>query len=472
MPVSALNTFRLPNGSKVLTLNDDKSIGEQECIIPADQAVVAVEIRCAMKIAAAAGYGGGAISATNRQKIFEGIFVDASTGGMLDEARTEFLQNASFYEIARMQEQLLEKAVKGYDDATSGLTKPPVAETTTTHNFRVLVPFDVEFLEPGSIYGLGPSQFNTLRLTVRLGSDPLTAVVATLGITQIALEFWAITKQVNGDQVSPIPHLRKKNETGKLGFGFSDGMPLVLEDTNNPLASTDIEEVTVKVGDEVLVKPPATPDTISELYLANPNVGSIEDTSEHATPLFRMPDTQIKEAKTGPISVEQRVQNEDLQLRLVYFPAPTVAQYTRDVKSAALKRQPGQFILAVNKAAVDQMAVESRHLPFLPFKIFEGSERQAEQYAGLRCVHGGEPEVYIPPYLLDAAAARYINAASENNGAGNNAVMLDTIRSVADMVPGATVNGRGYSGGSTATYKEVERQILTRVQGMLAAAMR
>jgi hypothetical protein len=360
--------------------------------------------------------------------------------------------------------------VKGYADATDGLTKPPVASTTTTHAFRVLVPFDVEFLEPGSIYGLGASQFNTLRLTVRMGADPLTAAVATLSITEIVIEFWAQTKQTNGDMVSPLPHLRKKTEPGKLGAGFGDGMPLVLEDINNPLASTDIGEVTVKVGEEVIVKPPATPEDINDVFLDDPNVGDIEDTSEYATPLYRMGDTQIKAAKTGPIHVEQRTQDEDLSLRYVYFPAPTEAQIKRDVRAAALKRQPGNTVLAVNAAAVDGLQVESRHLPFLPFKLFEGTERQAEQFAGLRCVYGGDPEVFIPDYLLDAAASRYITAAAENGGAGNNGVMLDTIRSVADMVPGGTVNGRGYSGGVTSIYAEVEQKILARVHALIAAA--
>lgn len=468
--MSSLGTYRLPNSVQVLVPNSDKNWGKAEFKIDADQAVVALEVRCTARITAAGGYGGGAISTTNRDALLNGIFVDLSTGGADGEPRTEALQNVSLKKLMRMQEQLLERELYGYGDATTGLAKPPVAGTTTTHVWRSLIPFDVEFIEPGSLYGMGPSQFNTLQMQIRMGADPLTAAVATLSITDITIELWARVKQTNGDQVMPLIHLREKTDPGKLGIAFGDCMPLVLEDTNNPLATTDIAEVTVKIGDEVVTKPPATPADINEQFLDNPNVGDVEDTSEYSTDLYRNADTQIGKMRTGPISVEQRVQNEDLQLRLTFFPVMGPDTIFRDIRAAALLRRPGSAILAVSNAALQTLNVESRHLPFLPYTMFEAGERQAEQYAGLRCVYGGQPEVYIPPYLLDAAAVRYINAAAENNGAGNNGVMLDTIRSVADMVPGSVISGRGYKGGVSPVYAEVERQVLARVQQMIEQA--
>jgi hypothetical protein len=438
--------------------------------IPQDQACTAIEVRCSMKVQATAGYTTAALTSAKIDALLKGIAFDFSCGGDDDKSRLEPFQNVNFWELARLQESLLEKLVQGASDSTAGLTKPVASNTITTLAWKMLIPFDVEVVEPGVIYGMGASQLASGRLTVRMGADPLTAVDTTLSVLEIALEFWPVLKQTNGDQVSPLIFWRKKTDPGKLGMSFPDGCYIQAFDLNRPLATTLIDMVTVKVGDETVCAPPGTPKDIDAAYLELPDVRSTEDLSEYWTTLYRIGDTLLGKLRTGPFSVEQREQKENLNVGVAFFPVLGEAAILRDIQAAALRRRPGERILAVMAPALDNVTVESRHLPFAPYRIFEGGERQAEQYAGLSCEYGATPEVFIPEGLLDRVAARYLDALRENDGAGNEGVMLDTIRSVADMVPGSCISGRGYKGGRSAIYAEVERKIMERVNQKAAEA--
>ncbi|HYO65130.1 MAG TPA: hypothetical protein VEU33_03525 [Archangium sp.] len=467
-------TYRITNGTRILRPNADVSLEPGQIDIKDNhQIATALEIRFAAKVAATNAYGGGALNVAKKAALLKGIRCAFSYGGSDEKARTEPLQDVTLEELQRMQEQLLEKLLYGYADSTEGLDKVLVANTTNTVKWRSLVPFSCEMFEPTVYLGCGRSQLLTARLALSMGADALNAADNTLSVTEIAIETWAVLKQVNGDQISPVPHLRKKTEPGKLGMGFGDGLPLRLEDTNAPLASTAITQITVKVGDEVIVAPPATPRDIHDAFVESPDVGATELSDEYRTPLYEIPDMLIGKARTGPITVEMRTQDvEALKLAYVYLPVPNEENVLRDVRAAAMAdpQKAGDVILATSAVELDGYACEARHRPFLPFRVFRQGETQFDMYPGLKCVYAGEPEVYIPDGFLERAAKFYLSSMLENAGQGNQGAMRDTVRSVAVQVPGTIISGRGFAGGRSAIYAEVERQILERVALLVQAA--
>jgi hypothetical protein len=464
--------YRLPNGTKVLNLNSEISIGIGEFKIEPGQVCYALEARCAAKVNATGSHA--ALTTTMRDALLKALQVDFSHGGDADGERTQMLQNSNLLEMRQDAEKLSEYVIAGYTDSTTGLATA-LANGQNTLSFVGLIPMgevqDIDELR--RFGGMGYDQLLTAKLTMKLGSDPLTPLDALLALVNpgaVTIEFWPRTRPVNGSQWGEPPVRRSISEASKLEAAFGDGLPVHVTEDTNPSASQATNELRVKIGDERVHDFPASFTDVLNEYLRDPSVTGTRDTSEYHGILYSFGKTPIKKVRTGSVAIAQRTQVLN-PLKLTYrgYQVLDVARVFRYVQLVAAKKTAGTVIKAISIAALDSIDVDpgGRQLPFLPWRLFTDDEVQFHTFSGLRCVQGEQPTVHIPTHALDAAVIKYATELQRPDGATR---AEQVIRELSMPIPGAVISGRGFAGGESLVYKEVKRQVLARWAAMSEAA--
>lgn len=461
--------YRLPNGVKTITPGQEFRLGDDgnPIKIQPGQVADAIEARCTAIVNATGAHA--ALTTAQRDALLNQITVDFAFGGEGEADQDQVYQARTFKQLLGDAEALARYIVAGYTDAVTGLATA-LNNGANTLKWVTLIPIGrVEQLVPKrAVGGMGRGQLLTARLLIKLGTDPLAPLDALLALVSVNIELWPWTRPVNGEQWGRPPVVRYKPNSGALQAGFPDGLPVrVTEETNAVSAAPGTLEIQTKIGDEIVHDFPASAADILNELLRDPTVTGADDTSERHTLCFAFGDSPLKALRTGPVTVSQRTAAiASLNLTYTGYTVQPYEGVKRDVMRIANQNPAGTVIKAISSATLDGLEVESRHLPFVPWRAFADGERQFALYPGLRCEQGKEPEVHIPEHIKDAAAYQYAQALA----AGDQSRATDVIRNVATPIPGAVVSGRGFKGARSWVVTEVQKQIEDRVKKLAQQA--
>jgi hypothetical protein len=388
-------------------------------------------------------------------------------------------QGTPFTKLNRVGKRLVEKALDGLGNTTTGLQQA-IAEGVNTWKYTAYVSLGrVEFLKDDSIalWGVGPDMWRLCQLKVKTVSDYLkTTVDAGLTLTELAITYSTMRMKARGSRISLPCELRRYTPAApKQDVETTNGVVMDAVDTAEPLASTDLGALTVTIGDDLVLSPPQTPADVDLAYAYAPDVNAnVEGTIKaEATPIVVYPNTRLARIPGGKVRAVQETYNQQWQLEATIKPALTARQLLTYLNRLAQESlQAGETAHFVNTAPLEGIDLPSAMLSAGGVTMFRTTDPEASTYPGLRIAKGGGVELFTPPEHLDGAAREY-RAAQEDktrNPAGNAAGMDAAVQGFAKWVPGtvddevkgfySTANNQG--GPETALYRQCWDQVAQR----------
>lgn len=341
-------------------------------------------------------------------------------------AEIETYQNETLLDIRNDCRRLLRRDYRDVADDTTGL-KQPFLDGNNVLTFTVYVPFAYarHIMQASKVMGLGRVQMLDSSARVKVESDAFKAASANLTLKDSHVTFAPLWENGHARFIG-IPMLSVALVAPeKKSLKTDPGLVLSVEQ-EVPLADTLLEELTIKVGG-VTVTREQTPEVIQRAYEEGPGFSASEDLiSLYRTALY-VPkgDTEFAQLQTGAVEVAQTKLLEAWKVRALYLPYLTTQQVFDLVKREAEDIKPGQQILAINAAVYDGVDVNEEQLPFAGFVVLESTDPAFYEHQGIRCAHGGEPEVYIPPHMAENYARRIVDvmkpSATFPQGAGGAA---------------------------------------------------
>lgn len=283
----------------------------------------------------------------------------------------------------------------------------------------------VEFINDSpKLFGCGASDLLDCELTFKLLRDVLAGVEPNVKITGYEVDLRVIPQRTNSDGEPSINMVAYKEVKGgeEDTVEGPDGLTLAADDLNNDLADTDIGEITVSVGGQVVTTDPAEPKDVQFRFLQDPNTGATEvGVANVRTPLFRAVDQDLRDMKPGKVVVTQDEHLEDFNIRFPHLPLASSKKVVERVMARAKRDDSGGYIHAVNGAAVEGIKVGDEHLPFTGMRYFKTEDVRFHTMAGLRAKRGGKVFAWMPMSDLMTCATEYRLAMQDKTGDENTA---------------------------------------------------
>ena len=410
-------------------------------------------MRCRVKVTA-----GGSVSAMNetQRKIFLSKFtLDLRYDGNEDTVKASTqdkdnplhpYQQAKFTELGRVSRRLVEKYVKGFEDATTGLAQSFTAGTITLV-FDVYVSLGhIEFIrESKELLGIGPSKLANTSIEVKKTADYLNTLSNQLTFNELEVEFIGLRSKARGDRFGAGPTLRRYTPTTTAyDVETVRGAPLDAVDMRQPLASTNKAKLTVTVGDNIVNKPPDKPSTIHANYVDfNPDVGTVESAiASEVTPVYELPDMSVLTLRTGRARfVLEEASSDGWDLQSTQLPFMGAEQVLAEARAAAARLPSGVTMSLVHTAKLVGLPVETGNAGLCAVTGYTGflsTDPEATKYPCLRMDRAGNIDVYVPPEYRERAVKAYLGAKSNtaSSAAGDAAGMDAAVHLVAVWVAG------------------------------------
>ena len=448
-----------------------------------NQADLMMVMRCKVKVTA----GGNVDAMTEEERM---IFLSKFTldlrhdGGKADvKASTQDKDNplhpyqqAKFTELGRVGQRLVEKYVKGFDNAVTGLAKAFTTGTVTLV-FDVYVSMGhIEFIrESKELLGIGPSKLANTSIEVVKKADYLNTLSAQLTFNELEVEFVGLRGKSRGDRFGAVPTLRKYTPaTTAYDVETSRGAPLDAVDMRKPLATTNKGKMTVTVGENIVNKPPDRPSTIHANYVDfNPDVGAIESAiANEVTPVYELPDMSVLTLRTGRARfVLEEASSDGWDLQSTQLPFMGAEQMLAEARAAAARLPSGVTMNFVHTAKLVGLPVETGNAGLCAVTGYTGflsTDPESTKYPCLRMDKNGEYDVYVPPEYRERAVQAYLGAKNnKKSGAAGDAAGMDAaVHLVALWVMGTVddeVKGLprsdGTGGPESTPYRYVRSQV-------------
>jgi hypothetical protein len=355
---------------------------------------------------------------------------------------------------------LFEKDFPGLADSATGLAQAFAAAATYNLKWTLLISLgQMEYIEEDEeLFGIGPDQLDRLSLTVRVNGDYPKSVSADLTYSELSVSFYSLRGPAKGRRIGLPPQLRRFTPaTTKQSVTTNRGVPLLMLDLKQPLASYAKGQLTVEVGGQVVTRPPQTAEDINTNYELNPDVGTVEKTIKSLyTPIYILPDTRFAAMRSGSIIARQETLLEAWDAELLSLPSPLAAQWVLYLRKCAMNLPEGSVCHYVNTARLYEKNAEPRLLSAGGVTGFLESEPEAKLYPSVKIGQDGKVGLVVPPEYLGPAAQKWADGKSEGTAAGE-AKAESAVFEVAEWLPGACedeVKGfpRAAGGGGAKTF--------------------
>jgi hypothetical protein len=304
--------------------------------------------------------------------------------------------------------------------------------------------------ESKQLFGAGRKQLLGSELSFKFDRDVLAALDSNVKIVGYEVDLRVVPQRTNsdGEPLSPIPHIQTVKGGESDSVKTQDGLILTGNDTDEPLATTDITNpIDVKQGGQIVTED-ALPADIQARFVGEPDSNTLEVGVATAwTPLLRTAEGPLKNTRPGAVEVTMSEHDKDLVTRWGLLPLLSCAQVMQRIKAHADMQDDGQTVHFVNAAAVEAVDAGDEHLPFTGMRAFTSDNMRFHNMAGVRCKKGGEPYLYVPGPMLLAISQEYGFASRDMRGdprASALAVLVKWAREIPgayDASEGAPPNG-------------------------------